>query len=626
MEESLESNSYADLYPHNKTISLILSISFILLYLYFYKNPNLQIEIDNEILYDLHENEINFCNYSSNLKPIAIYFPENKNEYINEHNITSKLRNEIILAKRHGIYGFAIFYLFNLNNTNSLNAEINILYNNNDFNFPFLLILKNFFDNISLNKDENYYNTMRNKIAELVNQIKKYLICEKYIRIHDKPSLLIENTLKLNYTYNLISFLRKKAKILGIGKIFIIYIYSGDEDFKRLSDFKYKGSFNAILDVSKYDVFNKSYNFYYSGIIYKNLALNENNISKIIFRNSLIEISKDFTDNKLKYFTPEKYYILNDIIKNWTKINYNKTNGFFFISSWNDYRNGNYLKPDEKYGFSLLNTFSKSLFNLPFNHRFFDFAYLKGKCIVAIQIHVYYEELFLEILNKINNIPIKFDLYVSTISSIKRDNIEESIKNYSKANKYEIKILENKGRDILPFITQMKSKYRKYKYICHLHTKKTIFSQHLGKYWREYIFENIIGNKEIISEIINNFEENEILGFIFPDTYYYLINYKKYYESIQYTSHKPNKKWMNLILNILFKRFSIGEYLLFPSGNMFWARLKAIYQVFKLFKYSQQFPKESYQNNTTIMHGIERIWLYLVKINGYKYQTIFKHY
>ena len=80
---------------------------------------------------------------------------------------------------------------------------------------------------------------------------------------------------------------------------------------------------------------------------------------------------------------------------------------------------------------------------------------------------------------------------------------------------------------------------------------------------------------------------------------------------------------MNLILGRIFGNYEVGKKLAFPAGNMFWAKTKAIYQIFNV---RLRYPKELNQTNETIMHGIERIWLYLVKLNGYYYKTIFKHY
>ena len=136
--------------------------------------------------------------------------------------------------------------------------------------------------------------------------------------------------------------------------------------------------------------------------------------------------------------------------------------------------------------------------------------------------------------------------------------------------------------------------------------------------WRNYLFNNLFGNKNIISEIITDFENNSKLGFIFPENYYkILLNFNIYLTD-------NDKYYMNYLLDKIFKNRTVGEILDFPMGNMFWARVKAIYQIFKTnIDYSSL--KEQGQIDGTIIHAIERIWLYLVKINGYYYKKIFKH-
>jgi rhamnosyltransferase len=73
----------------------------------------------------------------------------------------------------------------------------------------------------------------------------------------------------------------------------------------------------------------------------------------------------------------------------------------------------------------------------------------------------------------------------------------------------------------------------------------------------------------------------------------------------------------------MFKKYKIGKKLIFPAGDMFWARTEAIYQIFEI-KFINKFPKELGQLNKTFMHAIERLWLYIIKLNGYYYKTIFK--
>jgi lipopolysaccharide biosynthesis protein len=42
--------------------------------------------------------------------------------------------------------------------------------------------------------------------------------------------------------------------------------------------------------------------------------------------------------------------------------------------------------------------------------------------------------------------------------------------------------------------------------------------------------------------------------------------------------------------------------------------------------FTNEIPKELGQKDGIIMHSIERIWLYLVKLNGFYYQKTFKHF
>ena len=168
-------------------------------------------------------------------------------------------------------------------------------------------------------------------------------------------------------------------------------------------------------------------------------------------------------------------------------------------------------------------------------------------------------------------------------------------------------------------LIQLKNNIKKYKYICHIHSKKTIKSPDYGRQWRQYLFENLLGSPEIISEILDDFEQNNKLGFIFPETFYGCSEFSLILRNRE-------KKYINFILNKIFPGYKIGKKLDFPAGNMFWAKVTSIKEIFELKNIENLFPKESNQSGDTIMHGIERVWLFLVKINGYYYKKIFKHF
>ena len=366
---------------------------------------------------------------------------------------------------------------------------------------------------------------------------------------------------------------------------------------------------------------NKNY-YFYTGLIYgRNQNLDNLKDDFFIFRGNMIEW--DNSSKRKNYFifggfSPEKFYLMNKLIIDWTKKHYNKNHQFIIVNSWNNWIEGTYLEPDDKYGYASINSLSKALFNIPFRENNYNFPNLLEITRIAIQAHVYYEDLILEIINKTNNIPAKFDLYITTTSLEKFKIIRKNVKKFSKSNKYYIIIVDNRGRDVLPLLIQLKTNIRKYKYICHIHSKKSIYSPK-GRKWRKYLFENLLGTNEIVSEILNDFENYHKLGFIFPETFYPL-------SEIALVLGKKEKKYINLILDKIFPGHKIGKKLEFPAGNMFWAKVNSIHEIFELKNIENLFPQEEHKIYGTIMHGIERVWLYLVKINGYYYKKIFKHY
>ena len=448
----------------------------------------------------------------------------------------------------------------------------------------------------------------------------------RYIRINGKPVIGIYEPLKINNLNFTIRIWRAKAKEFDIGDIYIL-INLNNYNLNELENSKL---FDAAYDfppkngLFKYKVQN-TISRIYTGLIYKSLNFTNNRKNFPIFRGSMLEYDDSSKNGKkgliFDEYSPEKFYFINKVIIKWTKSHYNISNRFIFINAWNEWSEGCYLEPDEKYGYSSINALSKALFNINFKENNYNLSNLNSSSYIAVQAHVYYEDLINEIIEKTNNIPVKFDLLITTTSLNKSKIIEKYIKKYSISNNYEIKIVENKGRDILPLLNQLKNIFNKYKYICHIHSKKTENHPYLGKNWRYYLYNNLLGSKEIISDILSDFEKYDRLGFIFPETYFQILLYfgKK--------RKKLNEMYLNYLLKIIFTnhKYQTGNELDFPAGNMFWARVLSIYQIFEL-NFLEKFPKEKGQIDCTIMHGIERIWLYLVKLNGYYYKKIFKYY
>ena len=467
---------------------------------------------------------------------------------------------------------------------------------------------------------------MNKNIKKKILQNLLNIIDRRYIKINSKKVIGIYEPFKIPNLTETISIWRNKAIEYGIGKIYIL-ICKNHYNKKEVLKLKKVDAAYDFPPRNKIKIKYKNKLFkLYSNLIYKWINFPNMSNQFPIFGGTMVEWDNSPRRGNhgdiFQGYSPEKFYLLNKLIINWTRNNYNITNRIIFVNAWNEWGEGTYLEPDEKYGYSSINALSKALFNLSYVNNY-NISSLSYSCQIAVQVHIYYIDLINIILKKTNNIPVKFDLYIST-TSLKSINItKRRIKKLSNSNKFEIIYVKNKGRDVFPFLKQLKPIFKKYKYICHIHTKKSLFNSlsNFGKLWRNYLFNNLLGNQNIILEILSDFENYNNLGFIFPETY------RQVFLSYGNVLTIKDKKKMNIILKILFpqKEFKIGNIIDFPEGNMFWAKTKSIHQIFNLAK-EDFFPKEKGQNDGTIMHGIERIWLYIVKLNGFYYKKIFKHY
>ena len=637
-----------------------LFIFIINLYLLFINVNKIIIYIDNEI--SEYENNIDFSNFTTNIKALALYLPQfhtidendkwwgkgftewtnvkkahpffynhhqpripgDKFGYLEYYDLTdiSVIKKQIHLAKSHGIYGFAIYYYW-FSGKRLLEKPINILLNNKDIKFPFLLIWAN--ENWTRKwdgkeKDILIKQEYKEGDPELfIEDIKKYLVDTRYIKINKKPVVGIYEPSKIPKLKETIMTWREKSREIKIGELFILVCMNENktENIKNLNLFDAAYEFPPKNSNGHYIIKFKN-TLIYSEIIYKNLKYNFNE-NFTVYRGSMLEwdnTARVNTSNIFDYYSPEQFYMKNKNIIKYTKKYYNKENRFIFINAWNEWAEGSYLEPDKKYGYAPINSLSKALFNLPYISKY-NYDKLLNSSNIALHVHIYYEDLIKDIINKINNIPVNYDLYISVCSLKIKIKIEKYIK-FLNATKIEIKMFPNKGRDILPLLIQLKNVIKNYKYFCHIHTKKS-FHINFGDNWRNYLYNNLLGNNIIISEILTEFENNEKLGIIFPIPYYKVL--VKFGKSI----FDSNFKYMNFIIKKINPKVTIlPNYFDFPEGNMFWARVNAVYQIFDI-NIEKKFPREEGQLDSTIIHAIERIWTFLAKLNNFYYKKIFKH-
>lgn len=238
---------------------------------------------------------------------------------------------------------------------------------------------------------------------------------------------------------------------------------------------------------------------------------------------------------------------------------------------------------------------------------------------VAVHAHVYYPDLATEIRTYLENIPVKFHFYVTTDTSEKAKLIEKAFSNMENILVLEIKITENRGRDIFPMLVTLGDKLARHEIVLHLHTKRSPHNSWLLGGWRRYMMESLLGNPQRITAIFQQFAQNKKLGILFPDPYHPVKPF------IQMPSH-ANDHSIEKLLKLAGKEKAALNNIdrtFFPAGDMFWFRGKAIQSFIEMGLSAQDFEPEEGQVDATLAHAIERMFPYFAGEMGMMTQSYF---
>ena len=242
--------------------------------------------------------------------------------------------------------------------------------------------------------------------------------------------------------------------------------------------------------------------------------------------------------------------------------------------------------------------------SVPFPDGFRDHPYEKTAAIV----HAFYPELMPEVLEYLNRSNCVIDIFVSTDTDEKAQNIASIAKSYGNGL-VEVRVTENRGRDIGPMITSFKDVFDKYEVFLHIHTKKSPHGGDGLSSWREYLFKNLIGSAEVIDSNLHILSSKNV-GFVYPQHLYSLRGILNWGYNFDIASSLLRK------INI---RLSKDMVLEFPSGSMFWARTAAFRRILSLELKFEDFDREAGQVDGTLSHAIERSFLFFAEAAGYSW-------
>lgn len=233
---------------------------------------------------------------------------------------------------------------------------------------------------------------------------------------------------------------------------------------------------------------------------------------------------------------------------------------------------------------------------------------------IAVVVHAFYPDVFDTLVPYLKNLPRRFDLYVSVSDKRARKHILRQLRPLAQVDKRVVTVVPNRGRDIAPLLVTFADAAMQHDYILHLHTKKSLYTGGENTAWRDYLFMELAGSPERIRDIFDQFVCHPDTGIVYPETF----------GGLPYWAHAwlQNERHARELAGRLGIDIDFGQYVDAPMGSMFWARSAALKPLFDLKLTFDSFPEECGQTDGTLQHAIERLFVPVVGLAGYRYNVM----
>jgi hypothetical protein len=234
-----------------------------------------------------------------------------------------------------------------------------------------------------------------------------------------------------------------------------------------------------------------------------------------------------------------------------------------------------------------------------------------GPSAIGIVAHIYYEDTWRDISGALRTLTVPFDLIVTTVPGHERL-IEAIRRDFPHA---EIEQMENRGRDIRPFLVLLeRRRLDRYRYVCKVHGKKSSDrgrKSYMGAVWRRRLLFDLLAAPGLADSIVERFERDPLIGMIGPRVF--RMPSELYSEELSWSTNRPMVLELAGRMGVPAERFRLD----FFGGTMFWVRPEALRPLREL-SLADAFPHESGLLDGGLEHATERLFATSVVAAGYK--------
>ncbi|WP_228734257.1 rhamnan synthesis F family protein [Xanthomonas euvesicatoria] len=224
---------------------------------------------------------------------------------------------------------------------------------------------------------------------------------------------------------------------------------------------------------------------------------------------------------------------------------------------------------------------------------------------VGVMVHVFYPDLIDELAQSLQYMPIGYDLLVSVMDEAAEALARNRFSKLQRIENLDIRIVPNRGRDIAPLLVTFREEILVLDVVCHLHTKKSLYTGSEQGDWRRYLVSSLMGSAERIAWQLGMFQTEPRLGMLYPESY----------ERVPLWAHTwlSNFEMCRMLAQRLGFDIRASEYIDFPAGSMFWAKVDALRPLYALNLELKDFPEEHGQIDGTLHHAMERMFVAVVR-------------
>lgn len=230
---------------------------------------------------------------------------------------------------------------------------------------------------------------------------------------------------------------------------------------------------------------------------------------------------------------------------------------------------------------------------------------------IVVAIHAYYVDVFEELLPHLVQAISHFDLLVSTDEPAKQHALEAAADRAGLADRCRVVLAENRGRNFGPLVTALAPDILRYDFVLHVHTKKSLFSGAEQTRWRDEIYRALFANAACARLAVALLDEDPRIGLFFPETSKHIVYWAHTWLANIGAGH-------TLLARLGLPYDGFDEYLDYPVGGMFWARVDALRPLLTAGLTPHDFPEEHGQTDGTLAHAIERAIPIVCRSQGYK--------